>query len=173
MSTSADGTAPPVDGRCDQCGFDYDDAAPLDRLRDAAAGYPAALASAEVRRRPDQRTWSALEYACHVRDVLVINRGRIEQTLAEDHPTYVPMDRDRRVVDDDYNGQDPVAVGTQVVASAEQFVAAGIALTSDQLLRTGLYNYPEPTTRSLDWLLHHIAHEVVHHLDDVRRGLSA
>lgn len=173
MSTSAEDPVPPVDGRCDQCGFDYDDPAPLDLLQEAAAGYPPLLEAAEIRRRPDPKTWSALEYACHVRDVLVINRGRIEQTLAEDHPTYVPMDRDQRVVDDDYNGQDPVAVGTQVVAAAEQFVAAGIALSHDELLRTGLYNYPVPTTRSLDWLLHHITHEVVHHLSDVRRVLSA
>jgi hypothetical protein len=173
MPTSGD--QPPVDGYCDECGFDYDQPdleAVLTALGRQAAEYQAALTGDDVRRRPDPDTWSALEYACHVRDVLSIQRDRITQTLVEDHPTYVPMNREQRLLDGDYNEQDPVAVGTELVANAKEFVAAGAGLTGGELLRTGLYNYPTPTDRSLDWLLHHVAHEVQHHLYDVRRVLS-
>jgi DinB superfamily len=173
MPTSAD--QPPVDGYCDECGFDYEQPdleSLLARLGRQAAEYPLALTGQRSRLRPDPDTWSALEYACHVRDVLSVQRDRITQTLAEDHPTYVPMNREQRLIDDNYNQQDPVAVGSSLVANAKEFVAAGSALSGDELLRTGVYNYPTPTDRSLGWLLHHVAHEVQHHLYDVRRVLA-
>src|SRR5262245_37719360 len=95
MPTS--GEQPPVDGYCDECGFDYDlpdHISVLARLGRQAAEYPLVLAADRVRRRPDPDTWSALEYACHVRDVLSIQCDRIMQTLVEDHPTFVPMNRE-------------------------------------------------------------------------------
>lgn len=172
MPTSAD--QPPVDGYCDECGFDYDQPdleSSLATLGRQAAEYPLALSVDHCRVRPDPDTWSALEYACHVRDVLSIQCDRITQTLAEEHPTYVPMNREQRLIDDYYNEQDPVVVDS-LVANAKAFVAAGSALSRAELLRTGVYNYPTPTDRSLDWLLRHVAHEVQHHLYDVRRVLA-
>lgn len=172
MPTSAD--QPPVDGYCDECGFDYDQPdleSLLATLGRQAAEYPLALSVDHCRVRPDPDTWSALEYACHVRDVLSIQCDRITQTLAEEHPTYVPMNREQRLIDDYYNEQDPVVVDS-LVANAKAFVAAGSALSRAELLRTGVYNYPTPTDRSLDWLLRHVAHEVQHHLYDVRRVLA-
>ena len=50
-----------------------------------------------VRLRPEPEVWSAIEYACHVRDVLEVQRLRIAQCLAEDRPVYAPMDRTGRV----------------------------------------------------------------------------
>jgi hypothetical protein len=37
--------------------------------------------------------------------------------------------------------------------------------------RTVRYSYPEPTWRSLRWVARHTAHEVRHHLLDIRRQL--
>jgi DinB superfamily len=168
---------PPVDGRCDECGFDYDEPdltgllAELDRQ---AAEFGPLLAGAgdRVARRPEPEVWSALEYACHVRDVLFIQRERIGQTLAEDKPVYVPMNREQRLVDERYDQQDPSTAAADLRANAGAFVAAGEALDADGLRRTGIYNYPTPTERTLFWLLHHTAHEVRHHLYDVRRVLE-
>jgi DinB superfamily len=173
MSTSAE--QPPVDGYCDECGFDSPDpAVVLAGLGRQAADFPVLLAADDelVRRRPDPDTWSALEYACHVRDVLSVQRARIAQTLAEDDPAYVPMNRHQRLIDHRYNEQDPAVVSAELIANAREFVATGAALDDEQLRRTGLYNYPTPTDRPLSWLLHHTAHEVQHHLYDVRRVLS-
>ena len=57
---------------CPDCGFD---AEVLDRatapavLRDSAARWREVLAAFGATDRPDDRTWSPLEYACHTRDV--------------------------------------------------------------------------------------------------------
>jgi hypothetical protein len=176
MSTSAE--QPPVDGLCRQCGFDYDEPdlpAVLTLLGRQAREYGDLLAGVPdelVRRRPDPDTWSALEYSCHVRDVLAIQRARIEQTLAEDHPVYVPMNREQRLIDLRYDQQDPAAVTAELLGYAAEFLAAAEALDEVQLRRTGLYNYPVPQDRPLSWLLRHTAHEVRHHLYDVRRVLA-
>lgn len=169
---------PPVDGRCDECGFDYDDpdrAGVLAALRTGADDFGPLLAGAgeQVGRRPEPDVWSALEYACHVRDVLLIQRRRIGQTLAQDCPAYVPMNREQRLIDEHYDRQDPTAVAADLRVRAGEFVAAGEALDAEGLGRTGIYNYPTPTERPLSWLLHHTAHEVRHHLYDVRRVLEA
>ncbi len=167
---------PPVEGRCDECGFDYDNpdlAAVLDRLAGQAGEYAGLLAGASgVAVRPESEVWSALEYACHVRDVLEIQTARIAQTLAEDVPTYVPMNRERRLVDERYAEQDPAAVTAALEARAQEFVAAAVALGPAELARTGTYNYPSPAVRPLSWLTRHAAHEVQHHHLDVRRVLS-
>lgn len=176
MPTSAE--QPPVDGYCAECGFSYDASLSevLGQLGREAREYGGLLAGVQadrVRRRPDPDTWSALEYACHVRDVLAIQRDRIGLTLAEDRPVYVPMDRERRVVEDRYNEQDPAAVASDLRFNAEAFAEAA-DLNDEQLGRVGVYNYPSPPRdRPLSWLLRHAAHEVRHHLYDVRRVLSA
>lgn len=170
---------PPVDGRCDECGYDYDAGelpAVLDtmiRQAGECAMTVAVAAEDAVRRRPDPDTWSAVEYGCHVRDVLEVQRGRIAQTLVEDHPTYVPMNRDRRVTDEQYIEQDPTKVAAVIVRNVSDFAAAARVLDAEQLQRTGLYNYPTPTDRPLDWLIRHTAHEIQHHLYDVRRVLGS
>lgn len=168
---------PPVDGRCDECGFDYDEpdlAGVLAGLDREAAEFGPLLAGAgeRVGRRPEPDVWSALEYSCHVRDVLLIQRLRIAQTLAEDLPAYVPMNREQRLIDEQYDRQDPSAVAADLRVKAGEVVAAGEALDADGLRRTGIYNYPTPTERPLSWLLRHTAHEVRHHLYDVRQGLA-
>jgi S-DNA-T family DNA segregation ATPase FtsK/SpoIIIE len=91
---------------CDQCGYVY---AELPRasippaLRSAAADLAARLASTppdDLRAYPIGGTWSALEYACHVRDVLRVQLQRIDLALADDEPEFAAMRRDERVTED-------------------------------------------------------------------------
>ena len=91
--------------RCDECRFDYYGFARpeiADRLRASAADHVERLTetpAAFLRERP-LPGWSALEYGCHVRDVLVVQAERIDQAQREDSPEFVPMGRDERAVDD-------------------------------------------------------------------------
>jgi hypothetical protein len=85
--------------RCDKCGFVYDldlaTGAP-DRIVALAARIATIVVVCEisaVRVRPQPHTWSVLEYACHVRDVLLVQRERVLLALRVDQPDVVPMGR--------------------------------------------------------------------------------
>ena len=159
--------------QCDECGFTYDVAAAPDAGRAIVTGADEVAqvladgaADIAARRRPD--LWSPLEYGCHVRDVLQVQRERVLLVRREDRPSFVPMGRDERVDHDGYADQDPTDVARQVRDAAALFANVLDRLGPDWD-RTGTYNYPEPTERSLRWIAVHTVHEVCHHLLDIRR----
>jgi DinB superfamily len=159
---------------CDECGFVYStlgrtDIAPA--LRELGPQYAARLTGDQprLRRRPAPDVWSALEYSCHMRDVLVVQRERLAQALVEDCPTFVPMGREERVVRDRYNEQDPAVVARELVEAADAAADAFAALDDAGWARTGIYNFPAPAERTMLWLGQHTVHEGRHHLRDVDR----
>jgi hypothetical protein len=163
--------------RCDECGFQYDlNEAPaaglavIDGVRELAqlvsSGAPA------VGTRPEPQTWSPLEYGCHVRDVLLVQRERVLQARREDRPAFVMMGRDERVEHDGYAEQLPDDVARQLSDAAQLFANVVSRLGPDDWNRTAIYGYPSPTERSLRWVAAHTSHEVRHHLLDVRRQLA-
>jgi hypothetical protein len=161
---------------CDECGFDYDLATAADAGGAIVAGADEmatvlsdAADGAAGRRRPD--TWSPLEYGCHVRDVLLVQRERVLLARREDRPSFAPMGRDERVDHDGYADQAPTAVARQLREAAALFANVLDRLGPDWD-RTVIYNYPEPLERSLRWVGVHTVHEVHHHLLDVRRQLA-
>jgi hypothetical protein len=125
-----------------------------------------------VRVRPEPEVWSAIEYACHVRDVLETQTFRIAQCLAEDRPVYAPMDRTGRVKQAKYEDQDPMEVAAALMRFAREFGAAARVLTPPQLGKLGLYNYPVRAPRSLSWIIRHTAHEIQHHRHDIIKILA-
>jgi hypothetical protein len=170
--------------RCDECGFDRGSVAPADAaaaIRAFPRRYRAPLTrflpgedgDAVLRRKPDVATWSALEYACHVRDVFDVYVARVRRTLAEDTPTFEPMARDERAVRDRYNEQDPVAVADELAANAERLAAVLDGVADADWDRTAIQSYPEPAPRPLSWLARHVVHEGNHHLLDIGRVLRA
>jgi hypothetical protein len=162
--------------RCDGCGFEYDlDLAPTAAAAIVeAAGEVARLArtAAEVAERRQAEVWSPLEYACHVRDVLLVQRERVLQARREEQPPFPPMGRDERVDHDGYREQDPRAVARQVEDAAALFANVLGRLGEGDWDRTLVYNYPSRRARSLRWVAVHTVHEVRHHLDDVRRQVG-
>ncbi|ADB33841.1 hypothetical protein Kfla_4824 [Kribbella flavida DSM 17836] len=168
---------PPVDGLCEECGFNYgtgDLQGTVTLLVRQAAETAMALTKAAagpdpdvVRLRPEPDVWSAIEYACHVRDVLEVQRLRIAQCLAEDRPMYAPMDRTGRVKEAKYEDQNPVEVAAALMRFAREFGAAARVLTPAELGRLGLYNYPVRAPRTLSWIVRHTAHEIQHHRHDL------
>ena len=126
-----------------------------------------------LRRRPDEHTWSALEYACHVRDVFETYSTRVARTLVEDEPLLESMERDERPARERYNEQDPAVVAGELNERAEALAAAFESLASAEWERTAIHPYPEPAPRSLAWMARHVVHEGNHHLLDVGRVLRA
>jgi S-DNA-T family DNA segregation ATPase FtsK/SpoIIIE len=159
--------------RCEQCGYDY---ASLDRAELPGALWSGAAAVAErlgalddeaVRRRPEPEVWSPLEYACHVRLVMQVQRARVALALREDQPYFTPMGRDARAVEDRYNEQDPAEVAAGLHDDADELARAFEALDEREWGRTGIYTFPVEEVRSLDWVARHTVHELVHHRGDM------
>ncbi len=161
---------------CQECGFRYD----LDEAPAAGpaivlgAGHVARLLTGDpfrLRHRPAPDVWSPLEYACHLRDVLLVQRERVLLARRTEEPSLVPMGRDERVGHDGYAAQNPVAVARQLNDAAAMFAHTLSRLEGDDWRRRVVYNYPERTPRSLRWVAVHTLHEVEHHHLDVRRQL--
>jgi S-DNA-T family DNA segregation ATPase FtsK/SpoIIIE len=125
---------------------------------------------ADARARPAPDMWSPLEYACHVRDVLRVQTERVAQAQREDEPTFTPMRRDERVLEDRYNEQDPKTVGNEIIDATDAFVALLASLDDEGWSRTGIYNYPAPASRTVEWIATHTSHELLHHRRDIARA---
>jgi len=161
------------DDVCRACGFTYAvgrvEIVPW--LRSDADAFVARLATIDetrVRQRPEPETWSPLEYACHLRDVLRVQTERIALAQREVEPIFVPMGRDERAVDDRYNEQDPAVVARELLAATEALASLLEGLDDAGWARTGIYNYPEPAVRTVEWIAIHTNHEMLHHRGDLR-----
>jgi len=164
--------------RCADCGFEYD----LDRHTVAGAAIVEGAAhlalvlhddAADLRSRRRPGTWSPLEYGCHVRDVLLVQRERVLSARRVERPTFDPMGRDERVEHDGYGEQDPADVARQVTDAARLFANVLGRLGAEEWERSVVYGYPARAERTLRWVAVHTEHEVRHHLLDIRRQLAA
>lgn len=164
---------------CAECGYAYEGLSRAEILAaapDLADEYRVLLASVpadRLREHTRPGSWSALEYGCHVRDVLRVQRDRALLAQAEDTPHFTPMRRDERAVEERYNEQDPPAVGGAIVAAAESFATTLAALDNVGWQRTGIYNWPVTAIRTVEWIGQRTVHELAHHLFDCRRLLGS
>jgi len=163
---------------CAQCGFSFslDDAdlvGPL--IVEGVRGVVALLAEADpsqLRERPDPQTWSAHEYACHLRDVFLVQRERVLLARREERPDMVAMGRDERVEHDGYASQETADVARQLGDAAAMFAHTLSMIDSAGWERTVVYLYPERAERTLRWVAAHTLHEVRHHTADMQSGSS-
>jgi hypothetical protein len=164
--------------RCDECG--YDDAS-LGRaeilrvIRELAAENGQLLASVpagRLRAHTRPGSWSPLEYGCHVRDMLAVQRERVLLAQTERTPRFASMRRDERAIEEAYNEQDPLAVAGQIEVAAAALTQTMTALDDAGWARTGIYPWPEPEVRTVEWIGSRTVHELVHHLFDNRRLLG-
>ncbi len=115
-------------------------------------------------------TWTPLQYAGHVRDVLVIARERTLGALLVDDFAVTPMGRDERVQRGEYDALTPDRAATEIGAAAGWLADTWERLNDADWQRPMLYNYPESERRSVAWFAAHIVHEVVHHRRDIELG---
>jgi hypothetical protein len=159
--------------RCSECGYSYDalrreEIAP--DLRARAGDCGAVLAGtdgARLRARPRADVWSALEYGCHVRDVLAVQRDRVVLACTEEQPSFAAMRREERVLEERYNDQEPVLVAGQIGTAADALAQTFEALDAAAWDRTGVYNWPATAVRTVEWIGRHTVHECVHHRWDM------
>jgi hypothetical protein len=160
-----------LERECPDCGFDartVQGADVADLLRAEAAVWPVVLDRESVAERPDENTWSALEYAAHVRDVVRLGEFRTGLMLTEDNPEFANWDQDEAAVADRYNEQDPRLVAAELVAVAESLAARLDTVTGDEWQRAGRRS--DGAQFTVDSFARYTLHDVVHHGWDVRAG---
>ena len=121
--------------------------------------------------RPSPDVWSPVEYGCHLRDVLLVQRERVIGTLAiapGDAPVWFGMSRDERVGLEGYGDTAPDDVARQLVDAADLFANLLDRMGDDAWSRCVPYRFPVARDRSLRWVAVHTLHEVRHHLGDIR-----
>ena len=157
--------------RCDECGYVYDAdgwSSASAAIVDGVTTIVTALSDGrETATRPAPDTWSPHEYACHLRDVLLVQRERVLAARRMDRPSFDPMGRDERVAHDGYADQRLEDVLRQLGDAALLFANVLDRLGPADWDRTLMYNYPAKLERSLRWVAVHTVHEVVHHRGDV------
>lgn len=163
---------------CSECGFDYDAvrAADMAALIVGGVGEFAVIlrgSGSDLRARRSPTLWSPLEYGCHLRDVLLVQRERVLAARRVERPSFEPMGRDERVMHDGYAQQEPVAVADELMMASSLFANVLNRLRSGDWDRPVVYNYPQKAERTLRWVATHALHEVRHHLLDVRRQLAS
>ena len=156
------------------CGFD-DRSVAIDEIDDRSSRGVAEIiailrADPTTVQRPAPDRWSALEYAAHVRDVLLLLRDRTVIGLVEDNPTFAPLYRDERIQLALYRADTPAGIATELDAARTMFVRLFGELDAVSLERPVRYGHPDPTTRTVGWMGKQAVHEVEHHLDDIRRN---
>ncbi|MFE3290488.1 DinB family protein [Rhodococcus sp. NPDC059234] len=154
---------------CPDCGFDpasvrFDQISDL--VRANVARWPAVLARPDVAVRPNEQTWSPLEYAAHVRDVFRVFRGRLELMLAQDDPSFADWDQDATAVAERYAEEDPRTLLVELTdagaAAADAFGAVRVRDRDRRGLRS------DGSAFTVATLATYFLHDPVHHLNDVR-----
>jgi hypothetical protein len=156
---------------CPECGLDT-----RTFSREAVAGMTRANADAwqgvltgngagGARRRPSPGVWSALEYGCHVRDVLRLYDERLGLMLAEDEPHYANWDQDATAVAERYGEQDPATVASDLGDAAREIAARFEGVRGDQWQRTGVRS--DGARFTVETFARYFIHDPVHHLYDV------
>ena len=165
-----------LDRACPECGFDARTVV-LDQMgamvRENAAEWRQVMARGrdELTTRPSDDRWSALEYACHVRDVFRLYDQRLALMLTEDDPDFVNWDQDVAAVADRYNEQDQAQVAAAITEAAGPLADRFDSVDGDAWQRTG--NRSDGARFTVDSFARYFIHDPIHHLVDVGRGFDA
>ena len=153
---------------CPECGLDTQSFAREEipaMIRANAAAWPAPLAApgAATRQQPDR--WSALEYGCHVRDVLRLYDYRLGLMLTEDDPLYPNWDQDQTAIADNYPAQNPAVVADELAAAADAIATSFAAVSGPQWQRPGRRS--DGASFTVETFARYFIHDPIHHLHDV------
>jgi hypothetical protein len=167
--------------RCPECAFDPNGVSAADlpaAVANLGRRYQAPLTrflpgedASLVVARPLPGVWSALAYACHVRDVLSIFDGRIARMLAEDSPELGWWDHEAAVEADGYEKQPAAEVASAIATNAAALAATLADVPDDGWDRTGTRRDGEVFT--VLGAGRFALHEGTHHLLDIGRVLRA
>lgn len=163
-----------LERKCDQCGFDTKTHVALavpGLTRETAMEWKNLfLAGGVVGERPNENTWSPLEYACHVRDLFRLFHLRISLMKEEDNPIFDNWDQDETAISHRYNEQEPVACIEDLVASGYELADLIDGISPEEWKRTG--RRTDGASFKIDTLVLYMIHDPIHHLWDVKHNVT-
>jgi hypothetical protein len=167
---------------CPECGLDYGTLHPpfaINTIKSFPRRYTEALAPASpsedndtvIRTRPAEGVWSALEYTAHVADLMAPFIETVRRTNTEDNPDLsgVFWDENEKAKADKYNEQSKDDVLARLKSGVDELVAEAGKVNAQGWTRMASFGWGD---RDLLTMLQNAAHEGVHHLRDVERGLK-
>jgi hypothetical protein len=152
---------------CPTCGFsaaDLTTAQIAPAIRSVVPRWQAVLARPDVRERPGPETWSPLEYAGHVQDLLTVVAARIDLALGAHEPLVEDWDENLAALDGDYAAQDPADVAVDIAAAA--------AAVADRLDTVHGHDWDRAARRAAGGRITvkemglYLVHDMTHHLED-------
>jgi len=157
---------------CPECGQNVsqlDIAQCAQILRELAPQWRTEIAQPQVALRPNDHTWSRLEYGAHVRDALAVFGERIDLMITLDSPTFPDWDQDAAAAN--YGAENPAQVASEVANAIEASADLLDNLDPETHARRGLRSDGAPFT--VTSLAQYFVHDVAHHLVDVRAQSAA
>lgn len=121
----------------------------------------------DVRERPDESTWSPLEYACHVRDVHTLFAERLVLAMSHQNPVFPDWNQDEAAEQGRYSHEDPERVARELMDAAFAAAEAFDAVPADAAARTG--ERSDGVSFTIETLGQYYVHDIVHHAWDVTR----
>lgn len=158
-----------LERRCPECRLDTptiarDEIPAL--LRANAADWQRALVTVgDPAGRPHPDVWSPVEYACHVRDLLVLCDSRLDLMLTRDDPVFANWDGNDAVVRGRYGEQPPDRIAAELAAAAATAAGRLGRIRGGQWQRTGRRS--DGANYTVETFGRNLVHEAVHHLYDV------
>jgi hypothetical protein len=116
--------------------------------------------------RPHPDTWSAVEYACHVADVMDLMQQRIFLMISEDFPTFSSFDPDAAALD--YATRSPDQAAALLTGAANRLSDVFATLSPHLWERRGKRG--DGTEFTVLSLSRYMVHDNLHHLWDAHRA---
>ena len=153
---------------CAECGFDAS-AIRVEGLGSQVLAlttpWQYVLAGSDVAQRPEPTTWSPLEYACHIHEVLDVFAERFALILRKDNPTLPNWDQDDAAVAGQYAAQAPARLAREIPGRAAALVAVLGRFAELAWERRALRSDGAQFTALT--LARYLLHDLAHHLHDV------
>lgn len=164
-----------LDRPCDQCGYDAASIEPNQlptRLRVVAGEWRDMLGRGPIIERspthPD-RTWTILEYGCHVRDVMELLEQRMRLMLKKRKPPKLAMWSPQEAAES-YGGADANQVAYDLAANAGKAADVLDRVRGDDWTKQG--HRGDGHVFTVDTLARYLLHDAEHHLWDAHQILD-
>ena len=166
-----------LERQCDECGYEADSLKRDElgpRVRAIGGAWRETLgrgAAVHRLRDDDDRTWTPLQYGCHVRDVFELFEERSRQMLKKRKPpTFKDWDQEHEAIKSDYANQEPDKVAYDLALAAGKYADLLDRVHDDEWDKEGIRSDgPRFTVESL---ARYMLHDVEHHLWDARQQID-